>query len=137
MIATVFRDAVEVYPPLRGPGAGLLEATKNAGCISVQLTYDRRTNNEPFLVMVPTASSPQVGTLFLEHVKAPDRAPAGASLITAFIPTLADTAFSSSSDDGLIGVWDPRLPSEECKRVAESMAGSWRRSKRQAASFGA
>ena len=76
VIATVFRDAVEVYPPLRGPGAGLLAATKkNAGCISVQLTYDRRTNNEPFLVMVPTASSPEVGTLFLEHVKAPDRAP--------------------------------------------------------------
>ena len=42
--------------------------------------------------------------MFLEHVKAPDRAPAGASLITAFIPTLADTAFSSWSDDGLIGV---------------------------------
>ena len=104
VIATVFRDAVEVYPPLRGPGAGLLEATKNAGCISVQLTYDRRTNNEPFLVMVPTASSPEVGTLFLEHVKAPDRAPAGASLISAFIPTLADTAFSSWSDDRLIGV---------------------------------
>ena len=98
-----FRDVVEMYPPLRGPGADLLAATKNAGCISVQLTYDRRTNNEPFLVM-PTASSPEVGTLFLEHVKAPDRAPAGASLISAFIPTLADTAFSSWSDDRLIGV---------------------------------
>jgi flavin-dependent amine oxidoreductase len=31
-------------------------------------------------------------------------APAGASLITAFIPTLSDTAFSSWSDDRLIGV---------------------------------
>ena len=93
-----------MYPPLRGPAADLLAATKNAGCISVQLTYDRRTNNEPFLVMVPTASSPEVGTLFLEHVKAPDRAPAGASLISAFIPTLADTAYLSWSDDRLIGV---------------------------------
>ena len=37
VIATVFRDAVEVYPPLRGPGADLLAATKNAGCIWLRL----------------------------------------------------------------------------------------------------
>src|SRR5689334_3889261 len=85
VIATVFRDAAKMYPPLREHGADLLKATKNAGCYSVQVTYDRRTDKEPFLVMVPSASSPEVGTLFLEHVKAPDRAPAGASLITAFI----------------------------------------------------
>jgi protoporphyrinogen oxidase len=104
VIATIFRDAAEMYPPLRQPGVDLLAATKNAGCVSVQLTYDRNTNKEPFLIMVPTASSPEVGTLFIENVKASDRAPASASLITAFIPTHSDTGLSSWSDDRLIGV---------------------------------
>jgi protoporphyrinogen oxidase len=103
VIATVFRDAVEIYPPLKEPGADLLEATKDAGCVTVRLTYERNTNKEPFLIMVPTASSPEVGTLFLENVKASDRAPAGASLITAFIATHSYD-FASWSDDRLIGV---------------------------------
>jgi protoporphyrinogen/coproporphyrinogen III oxidase len=104
VIATVFRDAVEMYPPLRGPGADLLDATRNAGCVSVQLTYHRRTIKEPFLVMVPTASSQQVGTLFLANIEATDRRPAGASLITAFIPTHSDAELFSWSDDCLIEV---------------------------------
>jgi protoporphyrinogen oxidase len=103
VIATVFRDAVEIYPPLKEPGAELLEATKDAGCITARLTYDRNTDKEPFLIMVPTASSPEVGTLFIENVKATDGAPADTSLITAFIPTHSYD-FASWSDDRLIGV---------------------------------
>jgi oxygen-dependent protoporphyrinogen oxidase len=103
VIATVFRDAVEIYPPLKEPGAELLEATKDAGCITARLTYDRNTDKEPFLIMVPTATSPEVGTLFIENVKATDGAPADTSLITAFIPTHSYD-FASWSDDRLIGV---------------------------------
>jgi oxygen-dependent protoporphyrinogen oxidase len=104
VIATRFQDAVAIYPKLKEPGVDLLNATKDSGCYSIQLTYARRTEKEPFLVMVSTASSPEVGTLFLEHVKAPDRAPAGASLITAFIPIQSRTDLSEWSDDRLIRV---------------------------------
>jgi protoporphyrinogen/coproporphyrinogen III oxidase len=104
VIATPFRDAAEMYPPLKGPGAELLRVTKNAGCASVQLTYGGRTDKQPFLIMVPTAASATVGTMFLEHVKATDRVPADASLLTAFIPLQSDSECSGWSDDRLIGV---------------------------------
>ena len=51
--------------------------------------------------MVPKAASREIGTLFLEHVKAPDRAPPGASLITAFFPDQSDIEFASWSDERL------------------------------------
>ena len=104
VIATVFRDAVEMYPRLKEPGADLLSATKDAGCVSVQLTYARCTDKQPFLIMVPTASSPEVGTLFIENVDASDHAPAGASLISAFIPLHPDADAAGWGDDRLIGV---------------------------------
>jgi protoporphyrinogen/coproporphyrinogen III oxidase len=104
VIATVFRDAAQMYPPLKELGADLLEATKDAGCASVQLVYDERTEKEPFLIMVPTASSPEVGTLFLEHVEAQSGNSETATMISAFIPLNSDTAASGGSDDRLIEV---------------------------------
>ena len=85
VIATPFRAAADMYPPLlQGPGADLLQMGRDSSGYSVQLTYSRRTDKEPFFVMVPMAASREIGSLFLEHVKAPDRAPADTSLITAF-----------------------------------------------------
>jgi protoporphyrinogen oxidase len=101
VIATPFQAAVDMYPPLKDPGADLLKASKDSGCYSMQLTYSRRTEKEPYLVMVPTAASREIGTLFLEHIKAPDRAPTGTSLITAFFPLQPAIDFSTWSDERL------------------------------------
>jgi protoporphyrinogen oxidase len=101
VIATRFQAAVDMYPPLKDPGADLLKASKDSGCYSMQLTYSRRTEKEPYLVMVPTAASREIGTLFLEHIKAPDRAPTGTSLITAFFPLQPAIDFSTWSDERL------------------------------------
>ncbi len=101
VIATPFHAAFDMYEPLKTVGADLLTASKDSGCCSVQLTYSKRTNKEPFLVMVPKAASPDIGTLFLEHIKAPDRAPTGTSLITAFFPGEPDIDISTWSDDHL------------------------------------
>jgi protoporphyrinogen/coproporphyrinogen III oxidase len=101
VIATPFQAAAEIYRPLKIIGAELLTTSRDSGCCSLQLTYSRRTEQDPFLVMVPKAASVEIGTLFLEHVKAPDRAPAGTSLITAFFPDQPDIDFATWSDDRL------------------------------------
>lgn len=101
VIATPIKTAVDIYHPLQRLGAGLLATSKDSGCCSLQLTYSRRADKEPFLVMVPKAASREIGTLFLEHIKAPDRAPAGTSLITAFFSDEPDTDTMQWSDDRL------------------------------------
>jgi oxygen-dependent protoporphyrinogen oxidase len=120
VIATPFRDATDMYPLLKEHGADLLQATRSAGCYSVQLMYAKRAEKEPYMVMVPTAASPEVGTLFLEHLKAPDRAPAGTSLITAFIPLQSGVDFSAWGDDRLIGT-----ARELVERVFPELRGSF------------
>ena len=75
VIATPLQAAVDMYEPLKAVTGELLSRSRDSGCCSLQLTDSRRTVKEPFLVMVPKAASLEIGTLFLEHVKAPDRAP--------------------------------------------------------------
>jgi protoporphyrinogen oxidase len=104
VIATPFAEATDIYPALKEYGAELLEATASSGCYTAQLTYARRTEKQPYLVMVPTAASPHVGTIFLEHVKAPDRAPAGSSLISGFLPLGGTVDMSTWSDERLTTV---------------------------------
>jgi protoporphyrinogen/coproporphyrinogen III oxidase len=101
VIATPLEAAAEIYEPLKEVAAEPLSRSKESGCCSMQLTYSKRTVKEPFLVMVPKAASLEIGTLFLEHVKAPDRAPTGTSLITAFFPDQSDIDFTNWSDDRL------------------------------------
>jgi protoporphyrinogen/coproporphyrinogen III oxidase len=101
VIATPFQAAVDMYEPLKAVAGELLSRSKDSGCCSLQLTYSRPTTKEPFLVMVPKAASLEIGTLFLEHIKAPDRAPAGTSLITAFFPDQSGIDFTTWGDDRL------------------------------------
>lgn len=98
VITTSFTDAAQLYPPLKGAGADLLRATEYTGCYSLQLMYDRRPCREPYIIMLPRSASPDVCAVFLEHVKAPDRAPAGRSQFTAFFNCNSDVDFGSWSD---------------------------------------
>jgi len=101
VIATPLRIAIDIYEPLKASGAEVLSKSSDSGCCSLQLKYSRPTEKEPFLVMVPKAASVEISSLFLEHIKAPDRAPAGASLITAFFPEQRAVDSMNWSEDRL------------------------------------
>lgn len=120
-IATVFKEAVQMYPPLADPGADLLGPTKDAGCITVQLTYDGCTEKQPFLIMVPTAASSKIGTLFLEQAHATDHHPRGATLLSAFIALHSDSEAPTWSDDRVIG-----MVRELAERLFPELGGNFR-----------
>ena len=101
VITARFRDAAELYAPLKQSGARLLRETVYNGCYSLQLLYDRRTVKQPFIVMLPKTLSPVVSTVFLEHVKAPDRAPAGKSQLTVFFNLNSEFDFARWDDERL------------------------------------
>jgi len=111
VLTTRFTDAAELYPPLKEAGADLLRATEYLGCYSLQLLYDRRPEQEPFIIMLPEAESPEVCAVFLEHVKAPDRAPAGKGHFTAFFNLNSPLDFARWSDERLTGAARTRVES--------------------------
>lgn len=102
IITARFKDAAVLHPPLAKWGAALLRETVYNGCYSLQLLYERRTIKEPFIIMVPTSASAEVSTVFLEHLKAPDRAPPGKSQLTVFFNLNSDCDFASWSDARLL-----------------------------------
>jgi protoporphyrinogen oxidase len=102
IITTRFLDAVNICPALKEPGADLVNATEYIGLYSMQLMYSRRTEKEPFIVMVPRAASEEVCAVFLEHLKAPDRSPRGTSHITVFFNLNSGIDFADWDDDRLI-----------------------------------
>jgi len=101
VITAPFTDAAQLYPPLKEAGADLLRVTEYTGCYSLQLMYDHRPGREPFIIMVPKSASAEVCAVFLEHVKAPDRAPAGHSQFTAFFNLNSEIDFAGWSDTRL------------------------------------
>jgi hypothetical protein len=72
--------------------------------ISITLVYSRRSANECYIVSVPTIEYPDVLLMFMQHNKAPDRAPDGHSLITLYTDTLATPRYLERSD-GEITDW--------------------------------
>lgn len=104
IITARFRDAAELYAPLKTSGARLLRETVYNGCYSLQLLYDRRTLKEPFIILVPKSASAEVSTVFLEHLKAPDRAPPGKAQLTVFFNLKSELDFASWSEERLTGV---------------------------------
>lgn len=104
VITARFQDAARLYAPLQQSGAQLLRETVYNGCYSLQLLYDRRTLKEPFIIMVPTSASAEISTVFLEHVKAPDRAPPGKSQLTVFFNLKSKFDFANWSDARLTDV---------------------------------
>jgi protoporphyrinogen oxidase len=107
VITTPFADAATLYPTLKEAGSELLSATHYTGCYTLQLRYHRRPapEREPYIVMVPKSASAEVAAVFLEHVKAPDRAPEGQSQFDLFF-NLADDpperGFAEWTDEELL-----------------------------------
>lgn len=104
IITARFTDAAALYEPLRTHGARLLRETTYAGLYSLQLLYNRRTVKEPFIVMVPKSASSEISAVFLEHMKAPDRAPPGKAQLTAFFNLKSEHDFANWSDQKLTAV---------------------------------
>ena len=83
--------------------------------ISISLGYSQRPENECYIVSVPTVELEDALLMFMQHNKAPDRAPAGHSLITLYTDTLATPRYLERSDEVAhrVGGRDRRAPLPE------------------------
>ncbi|XAY07350.1 hypothetical protein DSM112329_04231 [Paraconexibacter sp. AEG42_29] len=85
VIAAPPRNALELYPQLQGPQRRFFESAEYSQSVNVHLGLSRATAHPEMYVMVPERECADVTTIFLDHHKAPDRAPAGKGIISVFM----------------------------------------------------
>jgi oxygen-dependent protoporphyrinogen oxidase len=72
-------------------------------CISVAVGTTRPPDCPAFLVMFPSVEDPDIALMFLDHNKAPDRAPAGHGLLSCLLETGASERMIGVPDEQLVG----------------------------------
>ena len=98
VIASMYDVARDIWPPLADKAPDFGEKLQDVKLISVSLGYSKRATTEAYAVLVPTIEYPDVLLIFMQHNKAPDRAPAGHSLVTLYTDTLAGDRFLGKPD---------------------------------------
>jgi protoporphyrinogen/coproporphyrinogen III oxidase len=71
-------------------------------CVSVAVGTTRPPDCPAFLVMFPSVEDPDIALIFLDHNKAPDRAPAGHGLLSCLWETGASERMIDAPDEELV-----------------------------------
>ena len=101
VIAAMYGRARVIWPALDNLAPDFSPALRDVKLIAVSLGYRRRPHTEAYAVIVPTVENPETLLIFMQHNKAPDRAPAGHSLVTLYTDTLATDKMLGRSDEEL------------------------------------
>jgi oxygen-dependent protoporphyrinogen oxidase len=142
VIAAMHHRARQIWPALDALAPGFAPALRDVSLVAVSLGYRRRPATDAYAVIVPTIEDRDTLLIFMQHNKAPDRAPDGHGLITLY--TLATPAYLDRSD-AEIEAWAAGVIERLCPELAghREMAvvtrwptagylaspGFWRRSK--------
>ncbi|MDB5971510.1 MAG: hemY 1 [Hydrocarboniphaga sp.] len=81
VIAVPYHQAIEIYGYLKQISAGLKAQLRFIKMIKIYLGYRARTHLGAYIVQVPRVEDAELMLIFLDHNKAPHRAPAGHSLL--------------------------------------------------------
>jgi oxygen-dependent protoporphyrinogen oxidase len=71
-------------------------------CVSVAVGTTRPPDCPAFLLMFPSVEDPDIALMFLDHHKAPDRAPAGHGLLSCLWETGASERMIDAPDEALV-----------------------------------
>jgi protoporphyrinogen oxidase len=98
VITAMYDAACSIWQPLATLVPQFGRELRNVKLISISLGYKVQGRSKAYVIQVPSKEYPDVLLMFLQHNKAPDRAPPGHSLITLYTDTLATDKYLSWSD---------------------------------------
>lgn len=84
ILTCTFPQAAAMCPQLRAEAPELAQRTSFASSFVVHLGYAAATRHNPAAIALPRKEFPNNPAIFLDHNKAPDRAPKGHSLFTIY-----------------------------------------------------
>jgi oxygen-dependent protoporphyrinogen oxidase len=95
-------EATAICPDDRHVLGPLNENLTYTQCINVAIGTTRPTDCPAFLVMFPSVEDPDIALMFLDHNKAPDRAPAGHGLLSCMWETGASERMIDAPDEAVV-----------------------------------
>lgn len=116
LLAVMYEEAAKMWPALIAASPGFGDSLQPIPLISISLGYDAAAATEAYTILVPTAEQPDALLAFMQQHKAPDRAPAGHTLVTLYTEALATARYLDRTDaeiaswaDDLVTSWYPDL----------------------------
>lgn len=102
LITTQYEEAEQMYPRFAEISGGFAHKLQYMRMIDIKLAYDAPTRSKAWGVLIPFCEDLDINFLTLTHNKAPDRAPAGHSLIGLFTEHLEYDRMAAMRDDELV-----------------------------------
>jgi protoporphyrinogen oxidase len=85
VIAVPPAPALKLFAQMNPTQRTFFEQARYSRSVNVHLGLSRKTDHPDLYVMVPKRECQDITTIFLDHNKAPDRAPAGKGIISVFL----------------------------------------------------
>jgi protoporphyrinogen oxidase len=85
VIATPPKPALTLFEQMNPTQRTFFENARYSRSVNIHLGLSRKTDHPDLYVMVPKAECQDITTIFLDHHKAPDRAPEGKGIISVFL----------------------------------------------------
>ncbi len=121
VIGATYDVAERIYPALTSHAGDYAKSVKFVPLISISLAFGAVPKSQAYAVLIPTVEQPDILLMFLQQNKAPDRVPAGSSLITLYTdPTAAPRLFGQS--DEALSQW----ARQEVERFFPELAGHFK-----------
>lgn len=98
VVASTFDVVERIYPSMAAHSSAFMRQLRMIKLMSISCAYSAPTRSKAYAIMMPTCESPDTLLLFLQHNKAPDRAPEGHSIVTIYTDTLATPHFLGQTD---------------------------------------
>ena len=102
VVTCVLPEASAICPGDRNLLEPLADSLGYTQCVSVAVGTARPPQCPAFLLMFPSVEEPDIALMFLDHNKAPDRAPAGHGLLTCLWETGASERMIDAPDEALV-----------------------------------
>ncbi|NMO91659.1 FAD-dependent oxidoreductase [Actinomycetospora sp. TBRC 11914] len=102
VLAVSYHDARSMWPVLEDTAGEFGRKLRDVPLMSISLGYDVPSPTRSYAVLVPTRESSDALLVMMQQNKAPDRAPAGHTLVSLFTEARATTRLMNRSDDELM-----------------------------------
>lgn len=102
VMATMLHTSRQIWPAVETAAKPFADTLTDLSLISVSLGYSALSSSQAYVIQVPTCEQADALLIFQQHNKAPDRAPAGHSLITLYTDGAATARYLEKSDDAIV-----------------------------------